>query len=101
MGRLSREDYINAVSALAGERTDEETLNHIANLSDTYVDTAEIDNEWQQKYNELNNSWREKYKRSFLSGAVIVKEQTADVKSDDMDVNTKISFDDLFRNREG
>ena len=64
----------------------------------------EIDTtDWKAKYEQNDNEWREKYKARFFEGdagtnpAEVMRDQKEDITDDGKD----ISFDDLFKEREG
>lgn len=108
MAVVSKEDLIQALSALIGEAPDDTGLSIIENLTDTISDyeskTVDV-SEWENKYNELDNSWRKRYKERFLgsadadhetSGKEVKEEQKEDVKKD----NEELTFDDLFEKSE-
>ena len=113
MAVLSKESYFEAIRNRVGDDTSDEAVSFIEDMTDTFNDLennsskSEVE-EWERKYNELDKSWREKYTARFFdnqntnssndtSASEVKDEQTEDVKSD----GEKISFDDLFEEREG
>lgn len=107
MAVLSHDDFMNAVKGLAGDNADDNTLAMIENFTDTFNDLetrAKDTTDWKAKYEQNDNEWREKYKARFFEGsaagtdpATVIKEQKEDVTDD----GKEISFDDLFKEREG
>lgn len=106
MAVLSHDDFMNAVRGLAGDNADDNTLTMIENFTDTINDLetrANDTTDWKTKYEQNDNEWREKYKARFFESdagttpADVMKDQKEDVTDDDKD----ISFDDLFKEREG
>lgn len=106
MAVLSHDDFMNAVKGLAGDRADDNTLAMIENFTDTFNDLearASDTTDWKTKYEQNDNDWREKYKARFFEG----KEETDPTtpmhqqKEDITDDGKDISFDDLFKEREG
>lgn len=103
MAILSHDDFMNAVKELAGNSADDNTLTMIENFTDTYNDLearASDTTDWKTKYEQNDNEWREKYKARFFEGKEDKdpnEEQKEDITDDDKD----ISFDDLFKEREG
>jgi hypothetical protein len=106
MAVLSHDDFISAVKGLAGDNADDNTLTMIENFTDTFNDLetrAKDTTDWKAKYEQNDNEWREKYKARFFEGsagtdpATVIKEQKEDITDD----GKEISFDDLFKEREG
>ncbi|UWG09978.1 MAG: hypothetical protein [Bacteriophage sp.] len=106
MAVLSHDDFMSAVKGLAGDNADDNTLTMIENFTDTYNDLearASDTNDWKTKYEQNDNEWREKYKARFFEGkegtdpTTVMREQKEDITDDGKD----ISFDDLFKEREG
>ena len=106
MAVLSHDDFMNAVKGLAGDSADDNTLSMIENFTDTFNDLearASDTTDWKTKYEQNDNEWREKYKARFFEGkegtdpTEVLREQKEDITDDGKD----ISFDDLFKEREG
>lgn len=106
MAVLSHDDFMNAVKGLAGDSSDDNTLAMIENFTDTFNDLearASDTTDWKTKYQQNDNEWREKYKARFFEGkegthlTEVLREQKEDINDDDKD----ISFNDLFKEREG
>lgn len=106
MAVLSHDDFMSAVKSLAGDNADDNTLTMIENFTDTFNDLetrANDTTDWKSKYEQNDNEWREKYKARFFDGsagtdpAIVIKEQKEDITDD----GKEISFDDLFKEREG
>lgn len=106
MAVLSHDDFMNAIRGLAGDNADDETLTMIENFTDTFNDLetrASDTTDWKSKYEQNDSEWREKYKARFFEGnagtnpAEVMRDQKEDIIDDGKD----ISFDDLFKEREG
>lgn len=106
MAVLSHDDFMNAVKGLAGDSADDSTLTMIENFTDTFNDLEARVNDttdWKTKYEQNDNEWREKYKSRFFEGKEgtdsneVIRDQKKDITDDSKD----ISFDDLFKEREG
>ena len=106
MAVLSHDDFMCAVKGLAGDNADDNTLTMIENFTDTFNELearASDTTDWKTKYEQNDNEWREKYKARFFEGkkckdhTEIKEEQKEDITDDGKD----ISFDDLFKEREG
>lgn len=106
MAVLSHDDFMSAVQSLAGDSADDNTLTMIENFTDTFNDLearANDTTDWKTKYEQNDNDWREKYKARFFESKEgtypneVLREQKEDITDDGKD----ISFDDLFKEREG
>ena len=93
---LNNEDFMKSVKAIIGDRTDEESINFMENMNDTYnslVADKEVTNTaWEQKYNALNDTWSKRYKDRFIGGSEQEKEK--DGSEEDNEPKT---YDDLFK----
>lgn len=89
MAKLSKDELIEKVRKYVGDRTDDETIGIIEDISDS-IDSSDAD-EWKQKYQENDKMWRDKYISRFV-----------DKKEDELDAPTEEeekeynSFEDLF-----
>ena len=92
--KLSKEELIEKVKAYVGDRTDDETISLIEDISDSMEVTDDGEN-WKEKFEELDNQWREKYIARFS--------EPSTVKEDELEVETTEtnSFDDLFEEKDG
>ena len=71
MSKLSRDDFMNKVKSIIGDRDDDEALAFIEDCNDTITEDKD---DWKAKYEEaikekeeLDKSWRAKYKERFYS----------------------------------
>lgn len=95
MAKLSKDELIEKVKKYVGDRTDDETIEIIEDISDS-IDSSDAD-EWRQKFEENDKMWRDKYISRFL-----------EKKEDELDTPTEheeeekvyISFEDLFEEEE-
>lgn len=95
MAKLSKDELIEKIKKYVGDRTDDETIEIIEDISDS-IDPSDAD-EWKQKYEENDKMWRDKYISRFL-----------DKKEDELDTPTEHeeeekeyqSFGDLFEEEE-
>ena len=106
MAVLGKDEFMTRLQERIGEDTSDDALKFIEDAADTFNDletrsTGNNDEQWEQKYKDLDESWRKRYKERFFSTETtpddVVKEQKEDVKED----GEKITFDDLFKEREG
>ncbi len=95
MAYNSKEEFMNGINQLLGERNDDDALTILGEISDTYdtlSDRGSVD--WEQKYKENDEAWRERYKQRFLSP----KPDTDDEEIDEVVETKKVkTYDDLFR----
>lgn len=95
MAKLTKDELIEKVRKYVGDRTDDETIEIIEDISDS-IDSSDAD-EWRQKFEENDKMWRDKYISRFL-----------EKKEDELDTPTKHeeeekeynSFEDLFEEEE-
>ena len=96
MAKLPKDVLLEKVRKYIGDRTDDETIEIIEDISDS-VDTSDEGNEWKQKYEENDKMWRDKY----ISRFVEKKEDEPDTPTEDEeDEKEYSSFDDLFEKEE-
>lgn len=95
MAILSKDELIEKVRKYVGDRTDDETIEIIEDISDS-IDSSDAD-EWKQKYEENDKMWREKY----ISRFVDKKEDEPDTPTEhDEEEKEYNSFEDLFKEEE-
>lgn len=95
MARLTRDELIEKVRKYVGDRTDDETIEIIEDISDS-VDSSDAD-EWKQKYEENDKMWRDKYISRFLEK----KEDEPDTPTEHGEEEKEYhSFEDLFEEEE-
>lgn len=91
----SREEYLQAIQSLVGDRSDDNALEIIGNLTDTYNDLSIDSGEnWKQKYEDNDKEWRRKYKERFFSGGSADSEPDL---TDPTPTPKKLTFSDLFK----
>ena len=95
MAKLSKDELIEKVRKYVGDRTDDETIEIIEDISDS-IDSSDAD-EWRQKFEENDKMWRDKYISRFLEK----KEDELDTptvhEEEEKEYN---SFEDLFEEEE-
>lgn len=79
MAVKSREDLLNAITALAGDDPSDEFISLLEDIGDTYDDltakfTPELDDDgnpidWKQRYEDNNREWKRRYVERFKGGA--------------------------------
>lgn len=95
MAKLSKDELIEKVKKYVGDRTDDETIEIIEDISDS-IDSSDAD-EWKQKYEENDKMWRDKY----ISRFVDKKEDELDTPTEDEEEEKEYtSYEDLFEKEE-
>lgn len=95
MAKLSKDELIEKVRKYVGDRTDDESIELIEDISDS-IDSSDVD-EWKQKYEENDKMWRDKY----ISRFVEKREDEPDTPTEhDEEEKEYNSFEDLFEEEE-
>ena len=94
MAKLSKDELIEKVKKYVGDRTDDETIEIIEDISDS-IDSSDAD-EWKKKYEENDKMWRDKYISRFFEKN---DEENEDPTNEDDDKEYK-TFEDLFEEEE-
>ena len=95
MAKLSKDELIEKVKKYVGDRTDDETIEIIEDISDS-IDSSEAD-EWKQKYEENDKMWRDKYISRFLEKKEDELDTPTEHEEEEKEYN---SFEDLFEEEE-
>lgn len=95
MAKLSKDELIEKVRKYVGDRTDDETIEIIEDISDS-IDPSDAD-EWKKKYEENDKMWRDKYVARFLEKKVEEKITPSEHEEEEKEYN---SYDDLFKEEE-
>lgn len=95
MARLSKDELIEKIKKYVGDRTDDETIEIIEDISDS-IDSSEAD-EWKQKFEENDKMWRDKYISRFLEKKEDEPVTPTEHEEEEKDYN---SFEDLFKEEE-
>lgn len=103
MAIKTKDELMNYVNTLIGERDDDDALSMIQDFEDTLgnVDSNSDNENWKTRYQELDASWRKRYKERFFGHSQNDKDILGnDDEDDDEDDYTKrannISINDLF-----
>lgn len=104
MSVLSKDELLEKIRSLLGERTDDEAITFIEDVTDTYDSISDAksgytEDEVTAKVNEVEEKWRKKYRdRFFGSGG----DDDDDDEPDGGNTNTEeVTIDDLFEKKEG
>lgn len=99
MSKLTREQFIETVQTLIGDRTDDEALIIAENMRDTYDDMDKASKEtddWKNKYDNLDKDWRTKYRNAFYSTPKDTGDSDIE-EDDDKDTKNDYTFEKLFK----
>lgn len=97
--KLKREELLEKVKNYVGDRTDDESIEIIEDISDSFEESElteeveKIKTEYESKLANLDTEWREKYKARFFS-----KDENEDDREDEeeKEVTEKTDYSDLF-----
>lgn len=95
MAKLSKDELIEKLKKYVGDRTDDETIEIIEDVSDS-IDSSDAD-EWKQKYEENDKMWRDKYISRFLEKKEDELDTPTEHEEEEKEYN---SFEDLFEEEE-
>ena len=95
MAKLSKDELIEKVKKYVGDRTDDETIEIIEDISDSVGTDDAI--EWEQKYKENDKMWRDKYISRFYDKKEEELETSSDSEEDEKEYS---SYEDLFEKEE-
>lgn len=91
MAKLSKDKLIEKVKKYIGDRTDDETIEIIEDITDTF-DSSDVD-EWKQKYEENDKMWRDKYVSRFFNK----EEEHVTPTEHEEEEKEYNSYEDLFK----
>lgn len=95
MAKLTKNELIEKVKKYVGDRTDDETIEIIEDISDS-IDSPDAD-EWKQKFEENDKMWRDKYISRFLEKKEDELDTPTEHEEEEKEYN---SFEDLFEEEE-
>lgn len=95
MAKLSKDELIEKVKKYVGDRTDDETIEIIEDISDS-IDSSDAD-EWRHKFEENDKMWRDKYISRFLEKKEDELDTPTEHEEEEKEYN---SFEDLFEEEE-
>lgn len=95
MAKLTKNELIEKVRKYVGDRTDDETIEIIEDISDS-IDSSDAD-EWKQKFEENDKMWRDKYISRFLEKKEDELDTPTEHEEEEKEYN---SFKDLFEEEE-
>lgn len=95
MAKLSKDELIEKVKKYVGDRTDDETIEIIEDITDS-IDSSDVD-EWKRKYEENDKMWRDKYVSRFFDKKEKEIETPTEHEEEEKEYNT---YEDLFEKEE-
>lgn len=87
---MDRAAFAAKIQEWVGDRTDDETLEAVESVMNTYDELSTGEDSWKEKYEENDKAWRKKYRDAFFSGAPeeeereAHREEKADIKIEDL-----------------
>lgn len=98
MAVRTREEILESIRNIVGDRTDDNTLQVLEDVTDTFTDfenkTAN-QTDWEAKYKENDEGWRKKYAERFYTGDPTVPPKI-DESVIDEPVDKPTRFEELF-----
>lgn len=95
MAKLSKDELIEKIKKYVGDRTDDETIEIIEDITDS-IDSSDAD-EWKRKYKENDKMWRDKYVSRFFDKKEEDLETPTEHEEEEKEYN---SYEDLFEKEE-
>lgn len=113
--KLTREEYMASIASIIGDRTDDEALKFVEDMTDTFDGNVNTDNEdtintlnetikeLTEKNKTIDEEWRKKYLARFYGGSdeeidpsnqIVIEDETM------IDGDENITIDDLFKEEE-
>lgn len=98
MAIRTREEILESIRNIVGDRTDDNTLQVLEDVTDTFTDfenkTAN-QTDWEAKYKENDEGWRKKYAERFYTGGTSVPHKINEPDIDEPD-DKPTRFEELF-----
>ena len=103
MAILSKEEFLDKVNGVLGSRSDEEAINFLEDMADTYNELEAkakgTGEDWKQKFEENDKAWQEKYRRRFMSGGGSTVIEEKEESEPEVTAET-ITIEDIFQDKE-
>lgn len=102
MAVRSRDELMDSVNSILGDRTDDDALNFMADFTDTFNSLDNHEGMYtQEQYDQLDASWRQKYKDRFFKGSANddenFKDNSAPNNNKEKTDAESITIEDLFK----
>jgi hypothetical protein len=97
----TKEEMLAEIKAYIGDRTDDETVSLVENVTDTLSDMEKNGNA-EARVKEVEDMWRAKYMERFFDGDKEKKniEVEEDEETEEKDKSEEITIDDLYTEKE-
>lgn len=97
----TKEEMLAEIKAYIGDRTDDETVSLVENVTDTLSDMEKNGNA-EARVKEVEDMWRAKYMERFLDGDKEKKniEVEEDEETEEKDKSEEIKIEDLYTEKE-
>lgn len=101
MAKLDRKQFFDTLSGLIGDRSDDDAVRALEDMTDTYNYMEEAQKgdgvDWKAKAKEIEDSWRKKYRNRFMRGDGGNGPSESSDNNDSASVTPdNIGFNDLF-----
>lgn len=97
MAVSNRENILNRLSSILGDRSDDEALGILEDITDTlddYDGRIKESGDWKAKYEENDKTWRDKYRERFYNSP---ETQDDYVEEDEVETKKTYTYEDLFK----
>lgn len=97
----TKEDMLAEIKSYIGDRTDDETVSLVENVTDTLTDMEKNGNA-EARVKEVEDMWRAKYMERFFDGDKEKQniEVEEDEETEEKDKSEEITIDDLYTEKE-
>lgn len=97
----TKEEMLAEIKSYIGDRTDDETVSLVENVTDTLSDMEKNGNA-EARVKEVDDMWRAKYMERFFDGDKEKKniEVEEDEETEEKDKSEEITIDDLYTEKE-
>ncbi len=95
----TKEEMLAEIKAYIGDRTDDETVSLVENVTDTLTDMEKNGNA-EARVKEVDDMWRAKYMERFFDGEKKNIEVEEDEETEEKDKSEEIKIEDLYTEKE-
>lgn len=102
MAVRSKDELMDRVNSILGDRTDDDALNFMGDIKDTFESLSNHEGMYtKEQYDDLDASWRQKYKDRFFKGSANDDENFKDNSNSNSNKEKtdaeSITIEDLFK----
>lgn len=95
----TKEEMLAEIKSYIGDRTDDETVSLVENVTDTLTDMEKNGNA-EARVKEVDDMWRAKYMERFFDGEKKNNEVEEDEETEEKDKSEEIKIEDLYTEKE-